>query len=222
LTSSRYRLDLDWGRARSGACGGRDGDGLGARSLSQPAERQRQCPSPCPAAADTTASPSTTTPAYPTPRAGRTVPASTLVHGAHQRLDLPQQQCPDPSPARGRQHLAVAAQETWRGLRHSALREYPRQLVRLVDEHEMPRRLRPVQRHLEKKRSAVTAVLRVGGLTPVSVSCTWKARSSSAVAVSGERFGKAASLLTARTYSRCVSGVNRRTSCLRACIGAAG
>src|SRR6202171_1892747 len=51
----------------------------------------------------------------------------------------------------------------------------------------------------------------VGGRTPVPVRCSWNERSSSGVAVSGDRPRKAASLLTARTYSRCVSGVNWRT-----------
>src|SRR5258708_39758173 len=50
----------------------------------------------------------------------------------------------------------------------------------------------------------------VGGCTPVSVRCSWKARSSSGVAVSGERPRKVASLLTAPMYSRCVSGTNLR------------
>src|SRR5712692_3256906 len=50
----------------------------------------------------------------------------------------------------------------------------------------------------------------VGGCTPVSVRCSWNARSSSGVAVSGERPRKVASLLTARMYSRCVSGTNLR------------
>src|SRR5260221_8355588 len=51
----------------------------------------------------------------------------------------------------------------------------------------------------------------VGGCTPVSVRCSWNARSSSEVALSGERPRKVASLLTARIYSRCVSGTNLRT-----------
>src|ERR1700693_4426982 len=50
----------------------------------------------------------------------------------------------------------------------------------------------------------------VGGCTPVSVRCSWTAGRSSAVAVSGERPRKVASLLTARMYSRCVSGTNLR------------
>src|ERR1700732_3378822 len=50
----------------------------------------------------------------------------------------------------------------------------------------------------------------VGGCTPVSVRCSCTARSSAAVAVSGERPRKVASLLTARTYSRCISGTNLR------------
>src|SRR5258707_10889052 len=49
------------------------------------------------------------------------------------------------------------------------------------------------------------------GRTPVPVRCSWNERSSSGVAVSGDRPRKAASLLTARMYSRCVSGVNLRT-----------
>ena len=40
---------------------------------------------------------------------------------------------------------------------------------------------------LKKNRSAVTVAFMVGGLVPVLVKCSWKARSSSAVAVSGER-----------------------------------
>src|SRR3984885_7748934 len=50
----------------------------------------------------------------------------------------------------------------------------------------------------------------LGGCAPVSVRCSWNARSSSAVAASGERPRKIASLLTARIYSRCVSGTNLR------------
>src|SRR6202166_3511501 len=89
-------------------------------------------------------------------------------------------------------------------------REHARQLARLVDEHETACRLRPVERHLEENRSAVTVAWMLGGCKPVSVRCSWNARSSSAVAVSGERPKKPASFLTARIYSRCVSGTNRR------------
>src|ERR1700733_449060 len=46
--------------------------------------------------------------------------------------------------------------------------EHAWQLARLVDEHEMPRRLRPVDVTLKKNRSAVTVALMVGGCTPVS------------------------------------------------------
>jgi hypothetical protein len=58
--------------------------------------------------------------------------------------------------------------------------------------------------------SAVTVALMVGGCTPVSVRCSWNARSYSELAVSGERPRKVASLLTARMYSRHVSGTNLR------------
>src|SRR6266851_8431691 len=89
-------------------------------------------------------------------------------------------------------------------------REHARQFARLVDEHETARRLRPVERHLEEERSAVTVALMLCGCKPVSVRCSWNARSSSGVALSGERPRKLASFLTARIYSRCVSGTNRR------------
>jgi hypothetical protein len=39
----------------------------------------------------------------------------------------------------------------------------------------------------KKKRSAEAELLSVGGCTPLSVRCTWKRRTSSAVAVAGER-----------------------------------
>ena len=52
----------------------------------------------------------------------------------------------------------------------------------------------------------------VGGRVPASLRWIWKARTSSAVAVSGGRRKNAASFLTARTYSRCVSGEKLRTA----------
>src|SRR5450631_4774166 len=50
----------------------------------------------------------------------------------------------------------------------------------------------------------------LGGCAPVSERCSWNERSYYAVAVSGELSRKIASLLTARIYSRCVSGTNLR------------
>lgn len=47
-----------------------------------------------------------------------------------------------------------------------------------------PRGLKPPS-PLKTNRSAVTVVLMVGGLTPVPVRCSWNARGSSGVAVSG-------------------------------------
>ena len=64
---------------------------------------------------------------------------------------------------------------------------------------------------LKKNRSAVTVALMVGGRTPVSLMCSWKARRSSAVAVSGARPRKIVRFSTARMYSRCVSGTKLRT-----------
>jgi hypothetical protein len=51
----------------------------------------------------------------------------------------------------------------------------------------------------KKKRSAATALLMLGGCTPVCVWCSWKQRRSSAVAVSGDRPMKAANARTFRT-----------------------
>jgi hypothetical protein len=39
----------------------------------------------------------------------------------------------------------------------------------------------------KKKRSAEAEPFSVGGCTPLSVRCTWNRRTSSAVAISGER-----------------------------------
>ena len=50
-----------------------------------------------------------------------------------------------------------------------------------------------------KKRKAETAPLMLGGCTPLRVWCSWKRRSSSAVAVSGDRPMKAANARTWRT-----------------------
>jgi len=52
---------------------------------------------------------------------------------------------------------------------------------------------------VKKKRSAETAPLIVGGCMPLCVWCSWKRRSSSAVAVSGDRPMKAAKARTWRT-----------------------
>jgi hypothetical protein len=52
---------------------------------------------------------------------------------------------------------------------------------------------------VKKKRRAETALLMLGGCMPVSVWCSWKRRTSSTVAVSGERPRKAANVLTCRT-----------------------
>jgi hypothetical protein len=67
-------------------------------------------------------------------------------------------------------------------------------LLGFVDEREMPL-VSGWSSITLKKRSAATAALMVGGLTPVSVRCTWNARNSSAVAVSEVLPRKAASLL---------------------------
>lgn len=64
-------------------------------------------------------------------------------------------------------------------------REHARQLARLVDDT----RWRVVSGRssvtLKRNRSVVTVALMLGGCAPVSVRCSWNARSSSAVAVSG-------------------------------------
>jgi hypothetical protein len=52
---------------------------------------------------------------------------------------------------------------------------------------------------LNRKRRAETALLMLGAPTPFSVWCSWKRRTSSAVAVSGERPMKAENALTCRT-----------------------
>jgi hypothetical protein len=52
---------------------------------------------------------------------------------------------------------------------------------------------------VKKKRRAETALLTLGGCTPVCVWCNWKRRRSSAVAVSGDRPMKAANERTCRT-----------------------
>ena len=52
---------------------------------------------------------------------------------------------------------------------------------------------------VKKKRRAATALLMLGGCMPLCVWCSWKRRSSSAVAVSGERWMKAANARTLRT-----------------------
>jgi hypothetical protein len=52
---------------------------------------------------------------------------------------------------------------------------------------------------LKRKRRAETALLMLGAPTPVSVWWSWKRRTSSAVAVSGERPMNAANVLTCRT-----------------------
>ncbi len=75
---------------------------------------------------------------------------------------------------------------------------------------------------LKKNRSAVTVALMVGGCTPVSVRYSWNARSSSGVALSGERPRKVASLLTARYTRVAYRARTCARSCLRACVGAAG
>src|ERR1700675_1061821 len=82
---------------------------------------------------------------------------------------------------------------------------YRHGLARLVDEHETRVVSGRSSVTLKKNRSAVTVALMLCGCKPVSVRCSWNARSSSGVAVSGERPRKLASFLTARMYSRCVS-----------------
>jgi hypothetical protein len=52
---------------------------------------------------------------------------------------------------------------------------------------------------VKKKRSAETALLMLGGCMPLCVWCSWNRRSSSAVAVSGDRPMKAAKARTWRT-----------------------
>jgi hypothetical protein len=52
---------------------------------------------------------------------------------------------------------------------------------------------------VKKKRRAETALLMLGGCTPICVWCSWKRRRSSAVAVSGDRPIKAANARTCRT-----------------------
>jgi hypothetical protein len=52
---------------------------------------------------------------------------------------------------------------------------------------------------VQKKRSADTEQLMVGGGTPFSVWWTWKRRASSAVVVSGDRPRKVAKLRAKRT-----------------------
>ena len=52
---------------------------------------------------------------------------------------------------------------------------------------------------VKKKRRAETALLMLGGCRPLRVWCSWKRRSSSAVAVSGDRPMKAAKARTWRT-----------------------
>nr|WP_306770260.1 hypothetical protein [Mycobacterium sp. KBS0706] len=52
---------------------------------------------------------------------------------------------------------------------------------------------------VKKKRRAETALLTLGGCTPVWVWCNWKRRKSSAVAVPGDRPMKAANDRTFRT-----------------------
>jgi hypothetical protein len=52
---------------------------------------------------------------------------------------------------------------------------------------------------VNKQRTAETAPLMLGGCMPLRVWCSWKSRSSSAVAVSGDRPMKAANARTWRT-----------------------
>ena len=52
---------------------------------------------------------------------------------------------------------------------------------------------------MKKKRKAETALLMLGGCSPLCVWCSWKRRNSSAVAVSGDRPMKAANARTWRT-----------------------
>jgi hypothetical protein len=51
---------------------------------------------------------------------------------------------------------------------------------------------------VKKRRSAETALLMLGGWMPLSLWCSWKRRTSSAVAVSGDRPMKAANARTSR------------------------
>jgi len=53
----------------------------------------------------------------------------------------------------------------------------------------------------KKNFSPVSVAFSVMGEAPASTMCSWKLRRSSALAVSGDEFKKAASLRTARRYA---------------------
>src|SRR5687767_8054655 len=77
--------------------------------------------------------------------------------------------------------------------------QHERQLTYLAHDRERGARSGGSSVNLKRKRRAETALLMLGAPTPVSVWCSWKRRTSSAVAVSGERPMKAANVLTCRT-----------------------
>jgi hypothetical protein len=54
--------------------------------------------------------------------------------------------------------------------------------------------------------------LRLQMLAPLSIRCSWKSRTSSAVAVSGERFNHAANRLQLEMWLRCVCRLRLRAA----------
>src|SRR5215510_1732304 len=61
-------------------------------------------------------------------------------------------------------------------------------------------------------RTPVMIRLRLQMLAPLSTRCSWKRRTSSGVAVSGERLSQAANRLQLETWLRCVCGVSLRAA----------
>jgi NAD(P)-dependent dehydrogenase (short-subunit alcohol dehydrogenase family) len=63
-----------------------------------------------------------------------------------------------------------------------------------------------------RKRTPVMIRLRLQMLAPLSMRCSWKRRTSSAVAVSGERLSQAANRLQLEIWLRCVCGLSLRAA----------
>ncbi|ANY82962.1 hypothetical protein BB934_32605 (plasmid) [Microvirga ossetica] len=65
-----------------------------------------------------------------------------------------------------------------------------------MDQGETPSQIRPIEGDGEEEAQGRNRRVQLGGVTPLSVRCNWKCRTSSGEAVSGERPRKAAKLLT--------------------------
>ena len=87
-----------------------------------------------------------------------------------------------------------------------------RQLLRLLDVVDLGREIVPPQRDAEQESHPRHGAIAIADANPLSARCSWKRRTSSAVAVSGERCSKAANRLQLWMWLLCDAGPSLRAA----------